>query len=393
MRNGQPLEICHVIAGLDPRSGGTSVVSVQLTDALAENAELMLHLLTQASQSGNSVASHSGKVQRTEIGWKGKLSEVAALEIPRVLKHLAPRNACAILHGHGLWLPINHWSARHARKHNIPLVIQPHGMLEPWALRHKFLKKWVAMTLFQRRDLKTACLFLANSYLEYQHLRQLGLTQPIAVIPNGIPVIEPASGDAGRSLEKRQNKALFLSRIHPKKGLVNLIQAWRQARPEGWRLQIAGPDEGGHRETVMTVAMMAGITSDIDYLGELYGEEKTAAYRNADLFILPTFSESFGVAVAEALSFGLPVITTKGAPWQDLQTYRCGWWIDIGVDPLAQAIRQATRLGEGERLAMGERGRRYAQRFDWGEIACQMESVYRWVLDLRAKHPSCVHLD
>jgi glycosyltransferase involved in cell wall biosynthesis len=123
------------------------------------------------------------------------------------------------------------------------------------------------------------------------------------------------------------------------------------------------------------------------------GEAKTKLYRQADLFILPTFSESFGVVVAEALACGVPVITTKGAPWEGLLTHRCGWWIDIGVEPLATALRAATALSDEERREMGERGRRYVEReFSWPSIAEQMLAVYRWVLEQGDK-PDCVVTD
>ena len=106
--------------------------------------------------------------------------------------------------------------------------------------------------------------------------------------------------------------------------------------------------------------------------------QKVAAYRHADLFVLPTFSENFGVVVAEALSHGLPVITTRGAPWADLETHGCGWWVDIGVEPLAEALREAMSLTDEERRAMGENGRRMVEaKYRWESVAQEMEKVYK----------------
>ena len=142
----------------------------------------------------------------------------------------------------------------------------------------------------------------------------------------------------------------------------------------------------------MAKAQALGIGHAVSYAGELEGASKFAAYSDADLFVLPTFSENFGVVIAEALVHGVPVITTKGTPWEDLQTYGCGWWIDIGVTPLALALRQAMDLNDRQRRAMGERGRAYVVRFDWGGIASETMGVYRWILGWGPK-PDCIRMD
>jgi glycosyltransferase involved in cell wall biosynthesis len=135
-----------------------------------------------------------------------------------------------------------------------------------------------------------------------------------------------------------------------------------------------------------------GIEKAVEYVGSVDGEQKSAMYRDADLFVLPTFSENFGVVVAEALAHGVPVITTRGAPWADLEIYGCGWWVDIGVPPLEQALRDAMSLSDDERRMMGARGREYVRRYDWDTIARQTAEVYRWVLDQGDK-PECVITD
>jgi glycosyltransferase involved in cell wall biosynthesis len=185
---------------------------------------------------------------------------------------------------------------------------------------------------------------------------------------------------------------LFLSRIAPAKGLLNLINAWKQVCAEGWRLQIAGPNEDGHLAEVLARVKQADVGDSVEYIGVMDGEAKRQLYLCADIFVLPTFTENFGVVVAEALAHGLPVITTRGAPWADLETFDCGWWVDIGVGPLVLALREAMALSDDERCAMGARGRVYAQRYDWGGIAHQMVDVYRWVLG-QGPQPSCVRKD
>jgi glycosyltransferase involved in cell wall biosynthesis len=297
------------------------------------------------------------------------------------------------VHSHGLWHPVNHWAARAARAWGVPLVVHPRGMLEPWALEQKRMKKRIALALFQQRDLDRAQALVATSEMEFENLRAFGLRQPIAVIPNGVELPEPGAGDAprGRGSEERTRNALFLSRVHPKKGVLELVRAWAEVQPEGWRLRIAGPDEDGHWSEVARLIAELGLGDVVDYLGPVDGAAKAAAYREADLFVLPSFSENFGVVIAEALAYGVPVITTRATPWAELETHHCGWWIDTGVEALAGALRQATSLSVDPRRAMGERGRAYVERYDWEHIATQTVTLYRWLLG-QGERPVCVRI-
>jgi glycosyltransferase involved in cell wall biosynthesis len=130
--------------------------------------------------------------------------------------------------------------------------------------------------------------------------------------------------------------------------------------------------------------------SRVDFDGPLYGSEKWAAYREAGLFVLPTRNENFGMVVAEALAGGLPVISTKGAPWAGLETERCGWWVDYGADALAAVLEEALRLPTVTRTEMGRRGRAWMRReFGWEGIAERMVEVYLWCLHGGAR-PECV---
>jgi len=303
----------------------------------------------------------------------------------------------ALIHDHGVWLPSNGASAAVARKLKLPWLVSPRGMLEPWALAHRAWRKRIAWLLYQQRNLQNAQVVHATSQQEADNLRRLGLRQPLAVIPNGVEFhpftkIEACSGQA-RDVTlsgSRLRTILFLSRIHPKKGLLTLVDAWSKVRPAGWRVVIAGPDEGGHRAVVEAQVSAKGLTAEFAFVGAVEGSAKTALYRAASVFVLPTFSENFGVVVAEALACGVPVITTKGAPWQSLVTHGCGWWVDLGVDPLVEALRQATSMSPEVLRVMGERGRIYAKgAFEWSEIAQQMLDVYRWMVG-QGPTPDCL---
>jgi glycosyltransferase involved in cell wall biosynthesis len=387
------LAVVEVIAGLSPSAGGPSRTVVQLADSLGEQGEVKVTLLSQALVGTPTVRSRNDRVIRRVVESPSRVALKLGFPVRRVLNQIVHHSRPMLIHNHGLWMPVNYWSAHTARQHGIPLIVHPRGMLEPWALNHKAWKKSIAMLLFQRRDLEEARALVATSLVEYQNIRRLGFRNPVAVIPNGVD-LQTLRGEERheRAFGRDTRTALFLSRVYPVKGLINLMHAWSRLPSHNWRLCIAGPDEGGHLAEVMRLVAQLGIGESVEYVGEVDGEAKANLYRSADLFVLPTFTENFGVVVAEALAHGLPVITTRGAPWAELETNRCGWWVEIGVQPLVRALREAMQMSDSERQEMGRRGRAYVQRFDWASVADQTISLYRWILG-RGPRPDCVHVD
>lgn len=335
------MNVVHTVASIDPRHGGPSRSVPALVRALAADG----------------VGARLNVTNRD-----GRLS--------------APVGA-DIVHDHGLWLPGNHAAARAARSSGIPLVVSVRGMLEPWALAHRRWKKRAAWMLYQRADLSGAAVIHATSEAEAESVRLAGVRAPVAVVPNGVEVLDPlperAPGDVRR--------ALFLSRIHPVKGLPLLIEAWARVQPVGWELIIAGSDEGGHRAHVETLVSTSGLADAVSFAGPISDADKWTLYRTADLFVLPTHSENFGLVIAESLGAGVPVLTTTGAPWCLLETEGCGWWTDPTVDGIATALTSATGLPSEVLDAMGERGRTVVARdFGWPGVAAQMHDLYRWLL-------------
>ena len=299
----------------------------------------------------------------------------------RALERRVREQATHIIHDNGLWLQTNHATARVARRMSVALVISPRGMLEPWSLAQGGVKKKAAWRLFQKSDLDGAAVLHATSAVEADNLRRLGLRQPIAIIPNGIesPGVAQAARRARGAADTRN--ALFLSRLHPGKGLLDLVAAWARIRPVGWRVIVAGPDHEGHKAVVLQAIERAGLSHAFDFVGPVDGASKRQVFERADLFVLPTASENFGLAIGEALAAGLPVITTWGAPWGGLEQRRCGWWIEHGVEPLVGALQQAMALTDDERAAMGVRGRGWIdEQFSWPRIGAEMVSVYDWIL-------------
>ena len=224
---------------------------------------------------------------------------------------------------------------------------------------------------------------------------------------------------------------LYLGRLHPLKGLDLLVEAWRSVRSSlvhycdsalvaddqqtvgsgqsavgsdstharmnsctnELLLVIAGPDEQGTLKALKEQVARLGLEASVKFAGPVYGEEKWRMLRSADVFVLPSRSENFGIVVAEALASSVPVICTKGAPWSELQGYcdhavvamtsvktrtgRAGWWVDVGVEPLAEALREALSLTDEERRIMGENGRRLVElKYRWESVAERMAAVY-----------------
>lgn len=291
-----------------------------------------------------------------------------------------------IVHSHGIWMYSSLAALSWSQKLGKPRVISPRGMLEPWALQHHAWKKRPIWWAWERHNLRTATVLHATAVEEAENLRALGLKNPIAVIANGVDL--PAETAAGSGDGVRT--ALFLSRIHPKKGLLNLVAAWAALNPRGWRMVVAGPSECNHENEVKDAVHAAGLERQFFFPGPVYGEAKQKLYRQADLFVLPSFSENFGIVVAEALASGVPVVTTRGTPWQEIEKFRCGWWIETGVDSLAGALRRAMGLSGPELREMGMRGRRLVEEnYAWPGIAKTMLAVYAWILG-QGDRPECV---
>lgn len=290
-----------------------------------------------------------------------------------VLDQLGPVD---LIHDNGIWLPHNHRLAAHSWTSGIPRVVSIHGMLEPWSLGHKWMKKRAAWHLYQRRDLCRATRLHTTAEEERQHVERLNLGVPMDMVPNGVDL--PSLSDLRQAPPDGEKRlALYLGRIHPIKGLALLLRAWSSVRPTNWSLTIAGPDEGGHRRTLEQIVRSCDLQECVRFLDLVAPDRRTELYDSASLFVLPTLSENFGISIAEALSHRIPVLTTTGAPWPQLELKGCGWRVAPDATAIATALKAATSCAPATLFEMGIKGRAYiAAEFSWVAVAQRMLAVY-----------------
>jgi glycosyltransferase involved in cell wall biosynthesis len=365
--SASPPRSVHVVAGIADKDGGPSYSVPALVRALAERgAGATLRVVAGTDALERSDGACASALRHSPGLWRALRSDGAA---------------GAILHAHGIWLMPNLYPAWAKRRSNgaTKLVHSPRGMLGREALRISAGIKRPFWALAQRSALQAADCLHATSASEYEEIRAAGLSNPVTIIANGVDL--PGLAGAPRH-PGPERIVLSLGRIHPKKGLDRLVRAWAAIAadlPES-RLRIVGPVELGHDAELRALAESCNARR-ITIEPPIYrAREKLECYRGADVFVLPTLNENFGMTVAEALAAGVPVIATKGAPWAGLDDHRCGWWIDHGVEPLAAALREALAMPRQELHRMGARGRVWmGEAFGWDRIAGEMTEVYLWL--------------
>jgi poly(glycerol-phosphate) alpha-glucosyltransferase len=277
-------------------------------------------------------------------------------------------------------------------------VITPHGSLSPWALRRSRWKKALALAVYERSNLRNASCLHALSLPEAQEFRNFGLTNPIAVVPNGISAEWVCSaGDAQRFrhtfvIAAGARILLSLSRITPIKGLPLLIESIRANAKAftGWILLIAGVDEFDHQRELEALIDQYGLRDSVQFIGPLYGDTKRDAFSAADAFVLPSHNEAWPMVVLEALGAGVPVFTTTAIPFPELLEHRAGWMVEPSVDSIGASLPDLLLRSPAELREMGNRGRALvASRLTWDAVATQLSAVYLWLLG-RGRQPACV---
>jgi glycosyltransferase involved in cell wall biosynthesis len=318
---------------------------------------------------------------------------------PRLLGDLTAQSP-DLLHCHGTWQYFNLACSLWARRHRRPYIVSPQGMLDPWALRNHGQRKAVASMLYQRWVLANATCMRALCEPEVQAFRTYGLRNPIAVVPNAVDFPGPSSAEApwAGTVQGHPKILLFIGRIHPKKGLPNLIAALElleKRKDHGlsrWHLVIAGWDQGGHENELKAQAASQGVANRITFVGPLYGESKQAALSRADAYILPSFSEGLPVAVLEAFVNALPVVMTPECNLPEGFDTGAAIRIECEKESIVRGLQSLFSMTDDRLQTMGQCGVALVQeRFTWPKIAAQMRMVYEWLVG-KAARPECVLL-
>ncbi len=381
------MQVVQVVPQVAHESSGVSYVVMSLCDSLiAQGLDIQLASLDAHAMVSMSDVHHTFPLVAVprRLGWSPAMH--------RWLQKKAASRQIDLIHNHGLWMMPNVYTGQVAKRCGTLLMVSPHGTLSEWAMQSGSLIKRFFWPLLQRPALDGVNCFHATSESEYKDIRRMGFRQPVAIIPNGI-AIHPLAP----KMRSRFRTMLFLGRINPVKGLDQLLPAWQRVQDHfpDWRLQIVGPDSRGYLAQLQRLASELQLER-VEFSGELLGAEKRRVYREADLFVLPSYSENFGMSVAEALAEGTPAIVTKGAPWKGLTTHGAGWWIDIGVDSLEVCLREALQCSPNNLQEMGLRGRNWMEaEYSWAHVGRLMAQTYRWLAEGQdsATKPDCVMLD
>lgn len=328
---------------------------------------------------------------------------------------------CDIIHIHGLWSGLLHKASQFAKKNNIPVVWSTHGMTAPWSMRHKWWKKLPAWLLYQKRDLKAAAAIHCTTELEVEWNQSLGFKNCfIAPLGTRLP---PIVGVSSSSSRKDGKVLLFVGRIYPVKGLVNLIKAWaivnsqlpthhaprtthhsplttpnspNRAIPlsnsnselelnHNWKLRIVGPDQSGHQAELQNLVRELNLGDSVDFVGPKFGDELSAEYDSCDCLVLPSFTENFGATIVDALAHGKPCMASTFTPWKELHDCGCGWWVSNEPNKLANAIQEMIDASDENRQAMGSRGRELVEvKYTWNAVVKAMVNGYEEILNGRA---------
>lgn len=321
------------------------------------------------------------EVRYLPVGRPRRITRAPAMRAD--LARLLPRTD--VLHLHGVWQWSTWMAARAARRAGVPYLLSPRGMLVRELISRKspFAKRlWLAA--IERRTLAEAAAIHCTSELEAEDLRRLELDlAPVVVVPNGVVLPEPMPSsrlaEAAWPALPRGGRLLYLGRINWKKGIDRLIRALT-AVPDAL-LRVVGPDEEGQRAALRALAREVGVADRVTFEETVHGGEKWALLAGADLLVLPSLHENWGMVVSEALGVGTPVVVTETVGAAELvRRHDAGAVVEGSPEALAAAIR--TLLADpARRTAMGERARRVVRtQYSREVVARRMAELYSWVL-------------
>lgn len=368
------MKILQTIGGFGLKSGGTTTCTYDLLRYMRNSTECRVDILTPNVNSANDTLAGNGEdwIKVVENDYKTPLS------ISKNIRQFLRSSDYDLYHTNGLWMYANHITAKIAREKGKPFVLTPHGMLYPEALSRSAWKKKIMGTLWINKDIMDATCIHATCKPEVEVIRKFGYKGPIAQIPNPVPLF-----DYFENISVEREKSIgFLGRLHPRKNVHSLIQAWIHLgeKVKDAKLIIMGTGSPEYENQLKELASHCAY-KNIIFKGFISGREKYETLAIMRALCVPSDFENFGMIVTEALSVGTPVIASYGTPWEELNTERCGWWIDATVENIAAAIDQALSLSGDEVVSLGDNGKRLvAEKYSAEKVAQMMAQLYQWLL-------------
>ena len=372
-------QILNITESLSERAGGLANATVNL--ALNTSINLPVHHITIVSQKDKIEVDSTLSAKPSNLSIK-KIDCFRNPVFPysfglyNFISDLHPD----LIHLRGLWrqpsLTCSHWKQNHP---DTVLVVQPAGMLEPWARKRKGFLKQIYYSLLESSLLDSCDAIHATSVSEANNLISMGLpAQKMFVIEEGINMPTDTSVHSVRVKPSGAKKELlFLSRIHPKKGIELLLMALSLIRPQNWTCKIVGMGSIAYENTLKQYVHRLGLDDLVQFHGPVYRKDKDLIFGQADAFILPTYSENFGIAIAEAMSWGLPVITTTGTPWSALSNPSLGWYVEPTINDICFALFELFNKSDSELLLMGSHCKSYVEaNFSWHSVGAKMATKY-----------------
>lgn len=375
----RPLRIAYLSDSTSRLGGGLYEAMLGLSTALAHQGGSQVSAISASDDRSALDRPAWGEIPVTHVVTDGIVDLLTGRRLGPALDAAKPD----LVHLHGIWGIASRGLHRWLKSHDVPYVVSPHGMLDSWALGRSRLKKRAAGIVWEDGLLRGAAFLHALNEAEANSIRALGLRNPIRVIPNGVTL--PAIGEAGSpsggttAQQDTRRSLLFIGRLHPKKGLTELILAWALLPAEiraQWRLRVAGWDELGLLAKLKGLSHALRLEDDIEFVGGVFGEEKDAVFRAASAFILPSYSEGLPIAVLEAWSYGIPVFMTPACNL--MKGFTAGAAFQIGTDPVAIADVLALKLNDQSALeSSGRHGRLLVEQdHGWPMIARAMHDAY-----------------
>ena len=373
------MKILHTISSIGVKSGGTSSAVYAMLHGIRDyNVKVLSYELANEDHlPGNNLVIDFVPANQNRFAYSSAYK-----------KSLIQSDA-NIFHSHGLWQYTQYATSRVARKKGIPYIITPHGMLYPEALNHSKFQKQLFLKMFLLNDLNKATAIHVTSKEEMKHIRNLGVKTPIAIVPN--PVINVVVEEQIQSKEKIRFG--YLGRVHPRKNIERLLYVWSNLaeKVSDSELVVIGEGDDEYMSFLKKETERLSL-KNVVFPGFLSGKEKEDTLNSLSYLAVPSDFENFGMIIPEALQLGIPVIASKGTPWEELNTHQCGWWVDNDVDTLTQIMENTLQISDEERIAMGERGKALVNKnYSVEVVTDKMTRLYDWILN-KGKKPEFVFL-